>query len=89
MCRSFRLRAGAAACVLASALMASAFAQQYPSKPIRIDFAPLGMIADVPTALVVHPSIPAKNMNELIAIAKAKPGVLNYKVAREAGIQPE
>src|ERR1700712_2891444 len=35
------------------------------------DFTPLGIIADVPTALVVHPSVPAKNMKELIAVAKA------------------
>src|SRR6476620_10026928 len=45
------------------------------------DFAPIGIIADVPTALVVHPSLPAKNVKELIAIAKAKPGTLNYSTA--------
>jgi tripartite-type tricarboxylate transporter receptor subunit TctC len=45
------------------------------------DFTPLGIIADVPTALVVHPSLPAKNVKELIAIAKAKPGTLNYSTA--------
>jgi tripartite-type tricarboxylate transporter receptor subunit TctC len=45
------------------------------------DFTPLGVIADVPTALVVHPSLPAKNVKELIAIAKAKPGTLNYSTA--------
>ncbi|MGZ5089666.1 MAG: tripartite tricarboxylate transporter substrate binding protein [Burkholderiales bacterium] len=45
------------------------------------DFAPIGIIADVPTALVVHPSLPAKNVRELIAIAKAKPGTLNYSTA--------
>src|SRR5688572_24785181 len=42
------------------------------------DFAPLGLIVDVPTGVVVHPSLPAKNMKELIAIARARPGQLNY-----------
>ena len=45
------------------------------------DFTPLGIIADVPTALVIHPSIPAKNMKELIAIARTTPGGLNYSTA--------
>jgi tripartite-type tricarboxylate transporter receptor subunit TctC len=45
------------------------------------DFTALGVIADVPTALVVHPSVPAKNMKELIAIAKARPNFLNYSTA--------
>jgi tripartite-type tricarboxylate transporter receptor subunit TctC len=45
------------------------------------DFTPLGIIADVPAALVVHPSVPARNMKELIAIAKGKPALLNYSTA--------
>jgi tripartite-type tricarboxylate transporter receptor subunit TctC len=45
------------------------------------EFTPLGVIADVPTSLVVHPSVPAKNTKELIAIAKSKPGFLNYATA--------
>jgi tripartite-type tricarboxylate transporter receptor subunit TctC len=45
------------------------------------DFTPLGIIADVPTALVIHPSIPAKNMKELIAVAKSTPAGLNYSTA--------
>ena len=42
------------------------------------DFAPLGLIVDVPTGIVVHPSLPVKNVKELIALAKARPGQLNY-----------
>lgn len=42
------------------------------------DFAPVSMVADTPLILVVHPSVPAKSVQELIALAKAKPGVLNY-----------
>ena len=42
------------------------------------DFAPLGLLVDVPTGVVVHPSLPVKNVKELIALAKARPGQLNY-----------
>lgn len=42
------------------------------------DFAPVTQVGSLPLILVVHPSIPAKNVKELIAIAKAKPGQLNY-----------
>ncbi|MGZ8153914.1 MAG: Bug family tripartite tricarboxylate transporter substrate binding protein [Burkholderiales bacterium] len=45
------------------------------------DFTPIGIIADVPTAFVVHPSLPAKNVKEFIAIAKSKPGAINYSTA--------
>ncbi|MDB5902610.1 MAG: hypothetical protein JWM26_1488, partial [Betaproteobacteria bacterium] len=160
MTQQFRLRASAALCAVALAASASALAQQYPTKPVRMivpfapggntdiiaraftpkwgellgqqviidnrggaggtigtesaaraapdgytlimvsaghtinpamirkmpydsvkDFTALGVIADVPTALVVHPSVPAKNMKELIAIAKARPNFLNYSTA--------
>jgi tripartite-type tricarboxylate transporter receptor subunit TctC len=42
------------------------------------DFAGVTLLADVPAAVVVHPSVPAKNLKELIAYAKANPGKLNY-----------
>ncbi len=45
------------------------------------DFAPISIIADVPTAFVVHPSLPAKNVKEFIAIARARPGEINYSTA--------
>jgi len=41
------------------------------------DFTPLGLIVDIPAALVVHPSLPVKNVKQLIALAKARPGELN------------
>jgi hypothetical protein len=45
------------------------------------DFAPIGQIAEAPGVLVVNPSVPAKNVQELIAYAKSKPGALNYASA--------
>lgn len=45
--------------------------------PLR-DFAPLTLIASTPLVLVVHPSLPVKSVKELIALARSKPGQLNY-----------
>ena len=45
------------------------------------DFAPISLISIGPFVLMVHPSVPAKNINELIALAKAQPGKLNYASA--------
>ena len=42
------------------------------------DFALIGSVAYTPMTLVVHPSVPAKSVQELIALANAKPGSLNY-----------
>lgn len=42
------------------------------------DFAPVTIIAAVPNLLVVHPSLPVKSVKELVALAKARPGQLNY-----------
>jgi len=44
--------------------------------PVR-DFAPVSMVVIVPQLLVIHPQLPVKNVRELIAFAKAKPGYLN------------
>ncbi len=46
-------------------------------KPL-IDFAPVAWVARVPNVLVVNPSVPAKNLKELIALAKSHPGQMNY-----------
>ena len=45
--------------------------------PLR-DFTPVTMLAILPSLLLVHPSVPAKNVRELTALAKAKPGALTY-----------
>ncbi|MEN9315388.1 MAG: hypothetical protein RIS35_1781 [Pseudomonadota bacterium] len=42
------------------------------------DHAPVTLVATVPNVLVVNPSVPAKSVKELIALAKSKPGKLNY-----------
>ena len=42
------------------------------------DFLPLTLAATIPVVLVVHPSLPVKSVKELIALAKARPGQLNY-----------
>ena len=48
--------------------------------PVK-DFAPVSMLATVPNVLVVNPNFPAKTVAEFIAMAKAKPGELNYASA--------
>ncbi|HJQ62270.1 MAG TPA: tripartite tricarboxylate transporter substrate binding protein, partial [Burkholderiales bacterium] len=48
-----------------------------PYDPHR-DFAPVAMLVQSPQVLVVHPSVAAKSVSELVALAKAKPGVLNF-----------
>ena len=45
--------------------------------PVR-DFAPITMAVRSPSVLVVHPSVPVKSVADLIALAKARPGALNY-----------
>ncbi len=56
-----------------------------PYDPIK-DFAPIGMIGSAPYVLVVYPGLPANNLAELIELAKAKPGTLNYGSAGVASL---
>jgi tripartite-type tricarboxylate transporter receptor subunit TctC len=45
---------------------------------IEKDFVPVAQAASVPMVLVVHPSVPASNVKEFIALAKSRPGTLNH-----------
>ena len=48
-----------------------------PYHPVR-DFAPVTVVATLPFILVVNPGVPAMNVAELVALAKSKPGQINY-----------
>ena len=52
---------------------------------IRKDFAPVALVATTQNLLVVHPAVPAKNVKELIALAKSRKGKLNYASAGLGG----
>src|SRR5207302_4969009 len=56
-----------------------------PYDPIK-DFAPVGMLGSQPYVLVLHPALPARNVAELIALARARPGTLNYGSAGVASL---
>jgi tripartite-type tricarboxylate transporter receptor subunit TctC len=47
----------------------------------RKDFAPIGLVASMPVALIAHPSFPAKSVAEFIALAKKEPATLNLGTA--------
>jgi tripartite-type tricarboxylate transporter receptor subunit TctC len=49
-----------------------------PGYDPRKDFAPIGLIAGLPSVLVVHPMLPVRSVAELIAFAKARPGRIDY-----------
>jgi tripartite-type tricarboxylate transporter receptor subunit TctC len=60
-----------------SVAISPAFYKSLPFDPVK-SFAPVGMVASVPLALVVHPALPARNVKELIEVARSRPGALNY-----------
>ncbi len=62
---------------VASSTIPSALRQDLPYD-LRRDLAPVSMVAVGPYLLVVHPSVPARNVKDLIALARAQPGRLNY-----------
>jgi tripartite-type tricarboxylate transporter receptor subunit TctC len=57
--------------------IAPSLSAKLPYDPAK-DYAPITVLATVPNILIVHPSVPARSVAELIALAKAKPGTLNY-----------
>ena len=59
------------------ALYIGALLQKVPYDP-GADFVPISLVARAPLVLVVHPSLPARSVKELIALAKSRPAALNY-----------
>jgi tripartite-type tricarboxylate transporter receptor subunit TctC len=64
--------------LLASASYTINTALQQMPLDLRRDFVPVGLLTTSPFVLVLHPSVPAHNLAELISYAKANPGKLNY-----------
>lgn len=56
-----------------------------PYDPVK-DFAPIILVSESPMVLVVHPSLPAKNIKELVALAKAQPGKLNVALVASGSV---
>ena len=50
------------------------------------DFTPLGVIADIPAGLLVHPSLPVKTVQDLIALAKQRPDQLNFSSSGQGAL---
>ena len=69
----YTLLMGSAAAIASSPNMYA----KLPYNPVR-DLAPIILIANQPNVLLVHPSVPAKNVREFVALVKANPGKLNY-----------
>ncbi len=63
--------------VSAAHVINPAMIKKLPYDSIR-DFTAISMIADVPTALVVHPAMPVKTVKEFIALARTRPGQITY-----------
>ncbi len=59
----------------------------YPRMPYDPDkaFAPVSMVAELPLAMMVNPSVPAKTVQEFIALAKSQPGKLSYSSSGAGG----
>src|SRR5205085_7316042 len=65
--------------------VAVALVPNLPYDPLK-DFTPIAMIASSPYALVVYAGLPAKSVADLVALAKRKPGALNYGSAGPASL---
>ena len=66
-------------------VMNPALTKTLPFNPAR-DFTALGLVADVPAGLVVHPSLPVRNLKQLIALAREMPAQLNYGSAGQGSV---
>ena len=71
--------------VTASYAMSASYYRDLPYRPVQ-DFAGVSLIASGPLLLVVHPSVQATSIRELIALAKAAPGSLSYASGGAGGI---
>ena len=60
----------------------------FPKQPYDVlrDLAPIAPIASGSYVLVVHPSVPARSVKDLIALAKARPGSLNFASSGPGGL---
>ncbi len=75
--------------LLMAAVGTTASAMSYYAKPgydIRTDFAPISMLGTATIVLVVHPALPVKSAKELIALAKTRPGELNFASSGTGGL---
>jgi tripartite-type tricarboxylate transporter receptor subunit TctC len=78
--------------VLTSSVIASAPSMYTKLNYKQSDLAPVSLISEIKNILLVHPSVPAKNVKELVALARKNPGKLNYGsggVATTTHITPE
>lgn len=62
------------------AINVTLFGSQLPYNPEK-DFAPISLITKIPQVISLHPSVPAKTVRDLIALAKAQPNKLNFGTA--------
>jgi len=61
--------------------VANTFLYKQVPYDVLTDFAPISVMAMTPNVLAVHPSVPVKSVRELLQLAKARPGTLNYGTA--------
>ena len=66
--------------VAASFVINPAMIRKMPYDTVK-DFTALGIIVDVPSGLVVHPSLPVRNVKQLVALAKTRPGQIFYSTS--------
>jgi tripartite-type tricarboxylate transporter receptor subunit TctC len=64
--------------VTSNAFMVMPFVERKLSFDVRGSFAPVSLLATQPLVLAVHPSLPARSVGELLALARSKPGSLSY-----------
>jgi tripartite-type tricarboxylate transporter receptor subunit TctC len=70
---------------IANVAIAPSLYEKLPFDPVK-DYEPITLLATSPNVLVAHPTVAAKNLKELIALAKSQPGKLNYASASIASV---
>ena len=76
---------GYAFLMMASTFLTAALLSRVPYDPLR-DFTGVTQLAWLPQLMVVHPSLPSKNLREFIALAKTRPGEINYASAGTSSV---